>query len=390
MRMALLSIASDPSAAPGRPGHGAQGAHIRGLAAALARAGHEVVVEVVLEATGAAARRATTVSLGGGARVRRHELGKAGGAPRVAEHLQRVWRRWRPDVVHAHSWLSGMAAAAATRTSGLPLVVSFHGAAGTHQAAVAAERTVADRAGRILAGTADESTGLTRRGVDGGVIRVVPYGVDTEAFAPSGRSLRRGERPRLVTVGSLHPDGGVYDVVSALRWVRDAELLVAGGPVTGDPGIDPDADPELAALRAHAGRTGVLSRVRLLGAVGRDVLPALLRSADVVVHVPRRDVFAAAALETMACERAVVASSVGTLRDVVVDGVTGRLVPPSDPARLGRTLSALLARPTMLTAFGIAGRDRAESRFSWQRVVPAVEAAYEEARAAPHGRRATG
>jgi glycosyltransferase involved in cell wall biosynthesis len=75
-----------------------------------------------------------------------------------------------------------------------------------------------------------------------------------------------------------------------------------------------------------------------------------------------------------------VASAVGTLREVVVDHVTGLLVPPADPDRLGRTLSALLGEPTMCTAFGIAGRDRVVSRFSWSRVVPAVEAGYDEAR----------
>jgi glycosyltransferase involved in cell wall biosynthesis len=394
MRIALVSVESDPSATPGRPEHGAQGVHVGGLAVALSRAGHDVVVEA---ARSPRPPRTAGVAPGGGARVRHHpgdgDLGRDLGAaqlPRVVDSLRRSWGARRPDVVHAHSWLSGLAATAATRDTGLPLVVSFHRAgagdgtdAGPHdppRAADAAVEVVARRAVRILAATSDEAFGLTRRGVDGRVIRVVPNGVETEAFGPLGPSLRRGRRPRLLVVGSLDPVGGVYDAVAALARVRDAELLVAGGPATDDPDVDPDADPGLAALRVHADRVGVLSRVRMLGAVPRDLLPALMRSADVLVHVPHRDAFAAAALESMACERPVVASAVGTLREVVVDHVTGLLVPPADPDRLGRTLSALLGEPTMCTAFGIAGRDRVVSRFSWSRVVPAVEAGYDEAR----------
>ncbi|MGE3289686.1 MAG: glycosyltransferase family 4 protein, partial [Pseudonocardia sp.] len=357
------------------------------------------------------------VVFGGGARVRHHDLGRqcsgdAARLPGIVECLRREWRRWRPDVVHAHSWLSALAATAATRDAGIPLVVSFHspdtGARADRPSRVCAQavQAVAGRAGRILAANAEEALGLARKGVDGSVIRVLPNGVDTETFAPLGRSLRRGRRPRLLTVGSLGPDRGVHDVVSALLRVQDAELLVAGGPVTGDEAIDPDADPGLESVRVHADRVGVLPRVRLLGAVGRDLLPALIRSADVLVHVPHRDAFATAALEAMSCERPVVASTVGTLNDVVVDHVTGLLVPPADPDRLGRTLRTLLGEPTRRTAFGIAGRDRAMSCFSWSRLVPAVEARYDEARdrldtatpvddrprgaAAPHARRGSG
>ena len=116
--------------------------------------------------------------------------------------------------------------------------------------------------------------------------------------------------------------------------------------------------------------------MRFLGPVTRAELPALLRSADVVVCAPWYEPFGIVPLEAMACGRAVVATAVGGLTDTVVDGVTGRHVPPRQPRALATALAELLRSPALIEAYGAAGRDRALSRYSWNRIAAATAEVY--------------
>jgi glycosyltransferase involved in cell wall biosynthesis len=155
--------------------------------------------------------------------------------------------------------------------------------------------------------------------------------------------------------------------------VPGAELLVAGG--TGP------RDPDLERLRSLAETHGVADRVRLLGPVARAELPALIRSADAVVCVPWYEPFGMVALEAMACGRPVVASAVGGLTDTVIDRMTGIHIPPRDHRALATALRSLLRSPILAHAYGVAGRDRAIARYSWDRV--AAETALQYSRLVP-------
>ena len=81
----------------------------------------------------------------------------------------------------------------------------------------------------------------------------------------------------------------------------------------------------------------------------------------------------------MACGVPVVAAAVGGLTDTVVDGITGRLVPPRDPARLAARLRALLDEPAELETLGTAGQERVRARYSWDRIAAETVRAYEKA-----------
>ena len=105
-------------------------------------------------------------------------------------------------------------------------------------------------------------------------------------------------------------------------------------------------------------------------------MPALIRSADVVVCAPWYEPFGIVPLEAMACGVPVVASAVGGLADTVVDSETGCLVPARDPAALATRCGQLLADPAKRAAFGAAGRDQGAPRYSWQRVAAQTEAVY--------------
>jgi glycosyltransferase involved in cell wall biosynthesis len=126
-----------------------------------------------------------------------------------------------------------------------------------------------------------------------------------------------------------------------------------------------------------ASLAGVADRVQFRGRVDRQALPALIRSADAVVCVPWYEPFGIVPLEAMACGVPVVAAAVGGLTDTVVHGRTGLHVAPGDPDQLAKVLRQLFIDRDWRTELGRAGRRRAESRYSWQRVVDGTLAVYQ-------------
>ena len=121
---------------------------------------------------------------------------------------------------------------------------------------------------------------------------------------------------------------------------------------------------------------GVIDRVRFIGKMSRGQMAALLRSADVVVCTPWYEPFGIVPLEAMACGVPVVGSAVGGLLDSVVDGRTGILVPPRDPAAIAGAVRFLLDSHERRAAFGRAGRERALSHYTWDRVAASTAAIY--------------
>jgi glycosyltransferase involved in cell wall biosynthesis len=228
-------------------------------------------------------------------------------------------------------------------------------------------------ADRILATCSDEVFELVRMGADRRRVSVVPCGVDLKRFRPDGPAWPRepGLR-RLVVVTRLVERKGVGNVVQALTALPDTELLIAGGP----PLEGLDGNPEARRLRAIAERVGVSARMRLLGRVEHDDVPALLRSADVAVCAPWYEPFGIVPLEAMACGVPVVASAVGGLIDTVVHGVTGIHVPPRRPDRLAEALAELLPDERRRAELGAAGAARARSRYGWDQIAASTLAAY--------------
>jgi D-inositol-3-phosphate glycosyltransferase len=201
----------------------------------------------------------------------------------------------------------------------------------------------------------------------------VPPGVDTTQFTRHGPEAMRGSwRHRLLSLSELTSEGGVDDALRILAQVPEAELVVAGGP----PAADLDKDPDVARLRALVRQLEVGDRVSFLGAVPRVDRPALIRSADLVVCLPRHELSVRVLLEAMACGRPVVAAASGGLLDVVDDGVTGLLVEPLARSSGALAVRRLLAAPGLRHAMGESARSRAEGEFDWRRVAQAVEEVY--------------
>ncbi|MFC5182702.1 glycosyltransferase [Actinomadura harenae] len=303
--------------------------------------------------------------------------------PEMAAYLARRWAEDPPDVVHAHFWMSGRAALLAARPLGIPVVQTFH-ALGTvksrHQGELdtspperlGIEREVVQGCDALVALCADEVAELLRLDASLGRVRVIPCGVDVGAFTPEGPVAGRGGGgARILTLSRLIRRKGIENVVAALRELPGAELVVAGGP----PEARLGEDAEVRRLRNVAREAGVSERVRFLGRVPREDVPALLRSADVFVCVPWYEPFGMTALEAMACGVPVVASAVGGFLDTVEDGVTGFLVSPSRPEMLPEALAKLLGDAELRESFGKAAVVRAQE-YSWDRIAEKTMAVY--------------
>jgi glycosyltransferase involved in cell wall biosynthesis/phosphoheptose isomerase len=384
MRIAMISEHASPLAALGGVDAGGQNVHVAALARAVARRGADVVVHTRRDDPGLPER----VEMAPGVVVHHVDAGPPQALakdrllehmPAFAEQLVRAWRRDAPDVVHAHFWMSAHAALLAIRDVPAPLVQTFH-ALGvvkrryqgdkdtSPEERFAIERDIVRRADQIIATCTDEVFELLRLGASRHRLTVVPCGVDLDLFTPRGPRERRAEdRPRLLCLGRLVERKGIGNVIEALAELPNAELVVAGGPPP-----ERRDDPDVQRLRAVAERCGVADRVDLRGRVERADLPALLRSADVVVSAPWYEPFGIVPLEAMACGVPVVASAVGGMIDTVVDGVTGVHVPPRDPERLAAVLRRLLADPQRRAAYGREGVQRAQRLYDWGRVATAT------------------
>jgi len=306
--------------------------------------------------------------------------------PAFADELERSWRRVRPDVVHAHFWMSGIIACEAALAVGVPVVETFHalgvvkrrhqGEADTSPPSrLDAERSLAAYVDSILATATDEVAELVAMGADRAKVSVVPCGVDVQRFIPRvGPAPRPNGRPRLLSLGRLVPRKGVDDAIRMLALLPDAELLVAGGPAPNEL----DQDEEVRRLQQVARESGVADRVDFLGSVSRDQVPELLRSADMAVCMPWYEPFGLVPLEAMACGVPVVGSHVGGLVDTIVDGRTGVLVPARRPELAARAVRELLDSPETLEAMGRRGALRVAQHYSWEQVARQTEESYGE------------
>jgi glycosyltransferase involved in cell wall biosynthesis len=374
-RVAIVSEHASPIAPLGSSDAGGQNVYVAAVAGELAARGIDVVVYTRRDDPGAPERvrldsgvTVHYVDAGPPVRVSRDAL-----LPFMAEfggQLARAWSGWRPDVVHAHYWMSGLASLGAAAQSGVPVVQTFHALGATkhrHQGNAdtspperrRCEAALASSVAAVVATSDDELEELQAEGAHPRRTTVVPCGVDTSRFAPvTGRAERSG---RVVSVGRLVERKGVDDLIRSLPELPEVRLVIAGGSVG-------CGDVDARRLHALADRLDVAGRVDLIGPLDHEDVPQLLRSADVVACVPWYEPFGLAALEAMACGIPVVASAVGGLRRLVVDNETGLHVPPRDPDRIASSIRRLLDDRDLRVRLGTNGARRAASLYTWSRV----------------------
>jgi PEP-CTERM/exosortase A-associated glycosyltransferase len=310
---------------------------------------------------------------------------------RVDEVIQRA----QPDIVHAHSpCLIGIAAIQAGRRAGLPVVyemrASWEDAAVDHgtttegslryRASRRLETWTLKRADAITTICEGLRTDIVSRGLPAERVTVVPNAVDLDQFPLLGEpdqelQARFGlaDTFTLGFIGSFYGYEGLDIMLDALPRIlafepRTRLLLVGGGF-------------EEARLKQQANRLGVTDRVHFVGRVPHVDVARYYSVMDLLAY-PRKSmrltetVTPLKPLEAMAQGRLLIASNVGGHRELIQDGVTGRLFPPDDPTAFASAVRTVLAERSRWNDMKAAGRRFVETERSWKTSVARYEPIY--------------
>jgi D-inositol-3-phosphate glycosyltransferase len=407
LRIALISEHASPFTTGVGSDAANQGADFEPLLRALVRRGHRVDVLVRRDSPA----WPVVAELLPGVRLLHVDAGPSVPVPpeRLLEHMPEFARgatrllgggdpREACDLLHADGYLSGFVGLRLARACRLPLAISFpalslvqrerQGAAelGPPER-VDIERTLVQQADALIAPCPQDRADLMRLyGARPSRISTVPRGVDTQVFVPGDKVQARralgwaDDEFIILQRGPLQPCAGIDTTILALaqlpRALR-ARLAVVGCDGAG-PGRhgEPEADVELARLRAIAQEAGVADRVDFTAPRAPHELRSCYVGADVLAATPWHEPGGSAPLEAMACGTPVIGSTVGSIRHAVVPGVSGGLVPPRDPAALAAQLLRLQEHPPLARALGRGGAQRARTLFTWDRVAAELASLY--------------
>ena len=301
------------------------------------------------------------------------------------------------DVVHTHTWYANLGGHLAKLLHGIPHVMTAHSLeplrpwkaeqlGGSYALALFCERTAVEAADAIIAVSAGmrDDVLATYPAVDPDRVVVIHNGIDTDAWRPvaaAGAFGRLGidpHRPSVVFVGRITRQKGVEHALAAAESIDPQAQVVfcAGAPDT--PEIGAEMRRRAAALAARRGRVVWIEEM-----LPQADLTQVLTAASVFVCPSVYEPFGLTNLEAMACETPVVASAVGGIPEIVVEDVTGHLVPyvadaAAFAAALAGRVNALLAHPDRAAAMGRAGRLRAIEHFGWPAVAARTVALYEK------------
>lgn len=297
----------------------------------------------------------------------------------AAGRLARYFAREQVDIVHCHDPYTNVFAATAARLSSTPVVLTSRRWLETpfRSRSLAMANAVAYRfADRVIANSTSVARSLERKEhVDPRRITVIPNFVEEDAFcAPSA-----ADRSRMYDELQLEEGDLIVGVVARLALPKDHATLLAAAPrlradfprlrivLVGD-------GPRRNAIEAESRAMGIDDIVRFAGT--RPSRPSMHHLFDISVLPTLHEGFPNSVLEAMAAGRAVVASAVGGVPDAVIDGETGLLVPPADPARLAAALAQLLSNPALRHSLGSAAQSRARREFHSSDVLPRLADLY--------------
>lgn len=301
--------------------------------------------------------------------------------PVLLAALVRDIRRFRPDVVHTHLVHADLYGQLAASVAGVPAVSSVHGAPRFYRRQpYLSARRLAGRRARLTIAISESVAGFLRELdlVPSERIRVVRYGIDAnrwemseddrvqarKAFGVSADIVVIGVASRLVQHKGHAPLLDAF--ANALAAAPEARLLVAG---TG---------PLLESLRNQAARIGCLEQVRFLGFV--HDMRSFMGACDVLAFPTAPEIgegFGLASLEAMAAGRPVVATAVGPLPEIVVDGQTGFLVRSGSPEAMTMALVQLVRDGELRKRMGGAARSRTIECFALDTMVDRTVSVYE-------------
>lgn len=306
------------------------------------------------------------------------------------------------QLVHCHTWYTHFGGILAKLNYGIPLVVTVHSLeplrpwkreqlGGGYDFSLWVEKTALEMADAVIAVSRETKEDVLRLfNVDEKKIHIIYNGIDLDEYRATEATdalVRYGvdpERPYVLFVGRITRQKGIIHLVHAIEYIDPAVqvVLCAGAPDT------PEIAAEMEAAVREVQRPGV---VWIREMVDKPSVRQLYSHAAVFCCPSIYEPFGIINLEAMACETAVVASAVGGIKEVVVDGETGFLVPLEqqkespfealNPGQFASDLAArinqLMADPALREKMGKAGRRRAEEMFSWAAIARQTAALFQ-------------
>ena len=307
------------------------------------------------------------------------------------------------DLVHCHTWYSHFGGILAKKNYGIPLVITVHSLeplrpwkreqlAGGYDFSLWVERTALEMADAVIAVSSETRRDIERLfDVNPMRVHVIHNGIDLHQYrkVDSTAALKHygidPDSPYLLFIGRITRQKGFQHLIRAIQFMdRDFQIvLCAAAPDT--PGMAEEM--ETLVEHANAQRPGIIWIDEM---VDQKTACELYSHAAVFVCPSIYEPFGIINLEAMACETAVVASAVGGIKEVVVDGETGFLVPlgqmkespfeATNPEKFARDLAArinqLMKDQQLREEFGKAGRKRAEEKFSWSAIAQKTKVLY--------------
>ena len=302
---------------------------------------------------------------------------RQGNDPMILFHLARRFCQVQPTIVHTHGWGTLLEGFLAAKLARVPIVVhGEHGTIETRRRNLWVQRLVWPWADQLLSVSEVHRQTLAKKiGVPISRIKVIPNGVDLTRYRSKKASQSWRSRYRIPTdhlvvgsVGRLVEVKQYHHFLMALAMVkRRPEAPPCSGVLVGD-------GPLRDELTVMANDLGIQNDIYFLG--HQDEVPELLSLFDIFVLTSRSEGMSNTILEAMATGLPVVATDVGGASELVLDGETGRLIPPGEPERLAEVLTDLVMTSETRCDMGQRARKRAADVFSLSVMVEAYEALY--------------
>jgi alpha-maltose-1-phosphate synthase len=289
------------------------------------------------------------------------------------------------QVVHTHTWYASFAGFLAKHLYQVPFVATVHSLeplrpwkeeqlGRSYHLTTWVERLALENADRIVAVSQNSRAEILEHfNVDPSRVVVIYNGIDLDVWNPNPSDATRKAfdiaENYLLFLGRTSRQKGMVHLIDAMQYVDPGYQLVC---CTSAPDT-PEVEAEIAAKVAGQ------PRIRWINTLLReDQYIELYTHARVFVCPSVYEPFGIINLEAMACHTPVVASAVGGIKEVVVPGVTGELVPPADPRALADAINQVLRDPNKAREMGLAGRRRVEEQFSWSSIARKTLSMYEE------------
>jgi glycosyltransferase involved in cell wall biosynthesis len=301
-----------------------------------------------------------------------------------ATKLSRILRQRQIEIVHAHMARDySLAVLAAWTTPGVRLIITRHVLFPLSRI----HALTFSRAARVIAVSEAVAQALrSQKLLPAGRLRVIPNGVELSRFNVQGGEvdLKEGREQFGVgaaslvgTIGELSRVKGQEDFVRAAAIITRECAVPIHFVVVGED--KSPAGEERARLRQLIADLRLVDRVHLLGRLDGDDVPSFLSSLDVFVSASRSEAFGLATVEAMAAGAAVVATATAGAREIITDGVTGKIIPVGDPSKMAAAILELLQDDDARRRLALAARAMVSRRYKIDRMVAETERVYCEA-----------